>query len=322
MVKYIALAALILTAGCGASNHNVTTKQVSPQPARISTYDRTSTHNGVSTYDRTSTHDGFSTYNRSSTHDGMSTNGTTPSTMKTHDHTHALGSIRTQSSSTATWLTRKMTAKSTKDGLTSELLDLIQAPTGAPANQAPAGTPANQMPTGNPLNRVPAGNTGFQAPTGTTGNTGTQAPTGTPGNTTGTTTGTEGQTPANSKNSTQYAQQVLDLVNKERSKAGLGSLSMDDQLSKMAMAKAQDMYNNNYFDHNSPTYGSPFDMMKQYGISYQSAGENIAKGQTSPTQVMNEWMNSPGHKANILNKGYTKIGIAFYNNEWVQEFTG
>ncbi len=99
-------------------------------------------------------------------------------------------------------------------------------------------------------------------------------------------------------------------------------MSMDDELSKMAMAKAQDMYNNNYFDHNSPTHGSPFDMMKEYGITYQSAGENIAKGQTTPTQVMNDWMNSPGHKANILNKSFTKIGIAFYNNEWVQEFTG
>jgi uncharacterized YkwD family protein len=202
---------------------------------------------------------------------------------------------------------------------------LIQAPAGSPANQAPGGTPANrgpagapvnQGPTNAPTNKPPAGTPADQEPIdGTNGQAGRSAA----GNGTA---GTGAQTPASGKDSAQFAQQVLDLVNKERSKAGLGSLSMDDELSKMAMAKAQDMYNNNYFDHNSPTHGSPFDMMKEYGITYQSAGENIAKGQTTPTQVMNDWMNSPGHKANILNKSFTKIGIAFYNNEWVQEFTG
>ncbi|TVY02380.1 hypothetical protein FPZ45_06960 [Cohnella terricola] len=132
--------------------------------------------------------------------------------------------------------------------------------------------------------------------------------------------GTAGQTPTG--DSSQFASQVLDLVNQERSKAGLSALSMDDKLSKMAMAKAQDMFNNKYFDHNSPTHGSPFDMMKEYGITYNSAGENIANGQPSPTQVMHDWMNSPGHKANIMNNSYTHIGIAYYNGEWVQEFTG
>lgn len=122
--------------------------------------------------------------------------------------------------------------------------------------------------------------------------------------------------------SSQYAQQVLDLVNQERTNAGLQSLSMSSGLSNVAMAKAQDMYDNNYFDHQSPTYGSPFDMMKSFGITYNSAGENIAKGQTSPAEVMNQWMNSPGHRANILNTGYTQIGIAYYNSAWVQEFTG
>nr|WP_230190699.1 CAP domain-containing protein [Paenibacillus sp. CECT 9249] len=123
-------------------------------------------------------------------------------------------------------------------------------------------------------------------------------------------------------NPTGFAQQVLDLVNRERTNAGLKSLSMNASLSGVAMAKAQDMYNNNYFDHQSPTYGSPFDMMKKFGISYNSAGENIAKGQTSPTEVMNQWMSSPDHRANILNGNYTQIGIAYYNGQWVQEFTG
>lgn len=122
--------------------------------------------------------------------------------------------------------------------------------------------------------------------------------------------------------STGFEQKVLQLVNAQRSKAGLSALTMDDNLSKMALVKAQDMINNNYFDHNSPTYGSPFDMMKKFQITYNSAGENIAKGQTSPDQVMNDWMNSEGHKANILGSSYTKIGVGYYNNAWVQEFTG
>ncbi|TBL76549.1 SCP-like extracellular [Paenibacillus thalictri] len=130
---------------------------------------------------------------------------------------------------------------------------------------------------------------------------------------------TNAQQPAGSS---QFAQQVLDLVNQERSKTGASPLSMSSELNKVAMAKAMDMYNNNYFDHQSPTYGSPFDMMQSYGISYNAAGENIAKGQTTPAEVMNQWMNSEGHRANILNSSYTQIGIAYYNSEWVQEFTG
>ncbi|MFC3746162.1 CAP domain-containing protein [Paenibacillus sp. GCM10012306] len=128
--------------------------------------------------------------------------------------------------------------------------------------------------------------------------------------------------PGVSGDSSQFVQQVLNLVNQERTKAGLKSLSLNNALSKMALAKAQDMYDNNYFDHQSPTYGSPFDMMKAFGITYNSAGENIANGQTSPEEVMNQWMNSPGHRANILNSSFTDIGIGYYNKEWVQEFTG
>lgn len=122
--------------------------------------------------------------------------------------------------------------------------------------------------------------------------------------------------------SNQFDQQVLQIVNSERSKAGLGSLSMDNNLSKMAMVKAQDMYDNNYFSHTSPTYGSPFDMMRDFNITYNAAGENIAKGQQTPTRVMNDWMNSPGHRANILSRSFTKIGIAYFKGAWVQEFIG
>lgn len=128
--------------------------------------------------------------------------------------------------------------------------------------------------------------------------------------------------PQQSADSSQFAQQVLNLVNQERTKAGLQSVSMNSSLSNMAMDKAQDMYKNNYFDHQSPTYGSPFDMMKAYGISFKTAGENIARGQQSPTEVMNQWMNSPGHRENIMDKSFTQIGVAYYNGEWVQEFIG
>ncbi|MGN7381015.1 uncharacterized protein, YkwD family [Chlamydia abortus] len=120
----------------------------------------------------------------------------------------------------------------------------------------------------------------------------------------------------------QYAKEVAELVNQERAKAGLKPLQLDSALSAMALDKAKDMYHNNYFDHNSPTYGSPFDMMDTYGIKYSYAGENIAKGQRTPEEVMNAWMNSPGHKKNIMSPNFTKIGVAYYQGEWVQEFIG
>ena len=81
---------------------------------------------------------------------------------------------------------------------------------------------------------------------------------------------------------------------------------------------------NNYFDHNSPTYGSPFDMMRSYGIDYRTAGENIAMGQRTPQEVVNAWMNSPGHRANILNGDFTHIGVGYVEqgNYWTQQFIG
>ncbi len=121
----------------------------------------------------------------------------------------------------------------------------------------------------------------------------------------------------------EFASQVVTLVNQERAKAGRSPLKATySSLTLVALDKAKDMYNNNYFDHTSPTYGSPFDMMKQYGVTYRSAGENIAKGQRTPQEVMTAWMNSPGHKANILNASFTTIGVAYYNGVWVQEFIG
>jgi uncharacterized YkwD family protein len=122
--------------------------------------------------------------------------------------------------------------------------------------------------------------------------------------------------------SSQYASEVLNLVNAERSKQGLKPLKMNTTLNKSAQAKAKDMHDKKYFDHNSPTYGSPFDQMKQFGYSYSYAGENIAMGQRSPQEVMKAWMNSAGHRANILSPNFTEIGIGYYSdgNYWVQQF--
>ncbi|SFG54118.1 CAP domain-containing protein [Sporolactobacillus nakayamae] len=125
-----------------------------------------------------------------------------------------------------------------------------------------------------------------------------------------------------------YEQKVVELTNQERTKAGLQPLKADNStLSKMARAKSQDMSDKNYFDHQSPTYGSPFDMMKKFGISYKTAGENIAAGQKTPEEVVQGWMNSPGHRANILNASFTTIGVGYvqggsYGSYWTQEFIG
>ena len=121
------------------------------------------------------------------------------------------------------------------------------------------------------------------------------------------------------------AEAVLKLVNQERKKAGVQPLTLSDKLTSIANTKAKDMADKNYFSHQSPTYGSPFDMLKQFGVSYSYAGENIAAGQKSAEEVMNSWMNSSGHRQNILNKNYTQIGVGFYRGgeygtEWVQLF--
>lgn len=127
-----------------------------------------------------------------------------------------------------------------------------------------------------------------------------------------------------SQSNLNYSNQVLNLVNKYRKENGLKELTLNSNLSNVAQIKAEDMKNNNYFSHTSPTYGSPFDMMKQFGISYKTAGENIAKGQKTPEAVVNAWMNSEGHRANILNANYTQMGIGYTNGTvyWCQMFIG
>ncbi|MCT4595856.1 MAG: SafA/ExsA family spore coat assembly protein [Anaeromicrobium sp.] len=119
--------------------------------------------------------------------------------------------------------------------------------------------------------------------------------------------------------------EVIRLVNVERSKNGLPALKANWQLSRCARYKSQDMINKNYFSHESPTYGSPFKMMESFGLRFSSAGENIAKGQRTPKAVMNAWMNSPGHRNNILSRTYTEIGVGLAKDKngvsyWTQMF--
>ena len=103
--------------------------------------------------------------------------------------------------------------------------------------------------------------------------------------------------------------QVFELVNKERVSRGLAPYKYSAELSRVARFKSQDMIDKNYFSHESPTYGSPFRMMERFGLKFSAAGENIAYGQRTAAEVMNSWMNSPGHRANILSQNYTHIGI-------------
>jgi len=130
--------------------------------------------------------------------------------------------------------------------------------------------------------------------------------------------------PQLSANISTLESQVVSLVNEIRAQYGLSPLSHNWQLSRVARYKSQDMADNHYFSHNSPTYGSPFRMMKQFGITYRTAGENIAKGYSSAKAVVNAWMNSEGHRANILNASYTQIGVGYVSsgNHWTQMFIG
>ena len=130
--------------------------------------------------------------------------------------------------------------------------------------------------------------------------------------------------PTVSASVTAFEGEVVRLVNQIRKENGLKALTQDWQLSRVARFKSKDMTDLGYFSHTSPTYGSPFDMMKDFGISYKSAGENIAKGYSTPEAVVNAWMNSPGHRANILNSSYTHIGVGYVadGNYWTQMFVG
>ena len=138
--------------------------------------------------------------------------------------------------------------------------------------------------------------------------------------------GTQSNTSTTSSQMNSDEQEVFNLINKQRTDNGLTALKNDNEVQRIARIKAQDMVNNNYFSHQSPTYGSPFDMLKSFGVSYRSAGENIAAN-SSNSGAVTAWMNSSGHRANILNSSYNFTGVGVvsspkYGKMYVQMFIG
>lgn len=118
---------------------------------------------------------------------------------------------------------------------------------------------------------------------------------------------------------------ILKLVNKERKHKGLNPVKLSKKLNNLAKLKSEDMSNHNYFSHNSPKYGSPFNLMKKYNVKYMTAAENIAKGQDTPEYVVRCWMESKGHRKNILNPRFQEMGVSrdpHGNNIWTQMFIG
>ena len=143
---------------------------------------------------------------------------------------------------------------------------------------------------------------------------------------TNTNTSQNNNTGTTTSNMNSDEKEVFDLINKQRVRNGLSPLKENSELQRVARIKAQDMVNNNYFSHTSPTYGSPFDMMKSFKISYNTAGENIA-GNSSNSDAVTAWMNSSGHRANILNSSFNQTGIGVvtgskYGKIYVQMFIG
>ncbi len=141
-----------------------------------------------------------------------------------------------------------------------------------------------------------------------------------------TSTGNSGTSGTQTSSMNSDEKEVFDLINKQRTNNGLPALKNDSEVQRIARIKAQDMVDNNYFSHNSPTYGSPFDMLKSFKVSYKTAGENIAAN-SSNSSAVTAWMNSSGHKANILNSSfnYTGIGVVSsprYGKMYVQMFIG
>ncbi|WP_425348967.1 SafA/ExsA family spore coat assembly protein [Halalkalibacter urbisdiaboli] len=128
-----------------------------------------------------------------------------------------------------------------------------------------------------------------------------------------------------SDNVKRLEQQVVTLTNQERAKNGLSPLRANWELARVARFKSADMRDKNYFSHTSPTYGSPFDMMRNFGVNYRNAAENIAMGQQTPEQVIRDWMNSEGHRRNILSQDITEIGVGYAQggngrHYWTQMF--
>jgi uncharacterized protein YkwD len=122
-----------------------------------------------------------------------------------------------------------------------------------------------------------------------------------------------------------FVDQVVALTNAERLGKGCKALTVDATLTAVAQDHSEDMAKRNFFDHNNPDGKSPFDRMSAAGYKYGMAAENIAAGYRSPADVVKGWMNSSGHRANILNCGVTEIGVGYaaggtHGMYWTQDF--
>ncbi|MDL2301693.1 CAP domain-containing protein [Lachnospiraceae bacterium OttesenSCG-928-D06] len=136
-------------------------------------------------------------------------------------------------------------------------------------------------------------------------------------------TPTNPEAPKEEVDSLSYAEQVVKLVNEEREKAGLSPVVLDESIESAALVRAKETEKS--FSHTRPNGQSFSTALKEAGVNYRGAGENIAMGQKTPEEVMEGWMNSTGHRANILSKNYTKIGVGYYQNArgtsyWTQLF--
>jgi uncharacterized protein YkwD len=109
------------------------------------------------------------------------------------------------------------------------------------------------------------------------------------------------------------ASEIIGLSNQQRTSRGLAALGANSKLNQAAMAKAQHMVNNNYWSHYAPDGTSPWYFITQAGYSYTTAGENLAKDFNTSGGVVNAWMNSPAHRDNILNTGFSETGVAVLN---------
>jgi uncharacterized protein YkwD len=136
---------------------------------------------------------------------------------------------------------------------------------------------------------------------------------------------------ATSSSANSYIQQILDLTNSERTKGGLQPLRLNAKLNESAQAHSQDMAIADYFSHTGANGSNAGDRAASAGYHYSSLGENIAAGYITPEEVVQGWMNSPGHRANIMNGSYQELGVGYYyladdtgnvnyNYYWTQEF--
>ena len=127
----------------------------------------------------------------------------------------------------------------------------------------------------------------------------------------------------------EFANRVLELVNIERANAGVAPLVLDEALCNAANMRAIEMDRTGEFSHTRPGGRECFTVVDYCNIGYMMCGENIAAGQPTPEEVMNSWLGSAGHKANILSPEYTKMGLGYstggggeYRHYWAQEFAG